>query len=61
MLDNKPAWKSKTLLMTAFTAVMPFIPGLGEWVAAHTELYSCGVAFAFAVLRFVTKDKLGIR
>ena len=56
---KKPAWKSKTLWSSILIAIAPLFPPAQAWIAANPEVYNAVLGGLFAVLRFVTKDKLG--
>jgi hypothetical protein len=62
---SKPAWKSKTMIAGAVTALLPFIPGVGPvvtaWVAANPEAFSAALGVLFSVLRVVSKDKVVVK
>lgn len=59
---NKKSYLSKTLWISAITAVAPlFTPGLSAWISSNPELFSGIVGILFTALRVVTKDKLVIK
>lgn len=61
IMDNsKPVYLSKTLWVNLIMAVGAFIPGVGEWIQAHPDLFAGVFAVINVILRLLTKDKLSI-
>lgn len=58
---GKSPFKSKTLVAAALTAVTPFVPVLGPWVAANPQLWSVALGVIFGALRLATKNKIEIQ
>lgn len=60
MENTKKPWLSKTVWLNVLALVGQFIPGVGEWSAAHPDIILSGFAIANIILRALTKDKLSI-
>ena len=58
-MDKKP-WLSKTIITNALLAVLAFVPGGKEYVAAHPDMVMMGWAAVNIVLRLITKGKITI-
>lgn len=59
-MENKKPWQSKTNWAALIVAVSAFIPQVGQWIAANPEMYGMALGGLFAVLRAVSKGKIGI-
>lgn len=59
--ETKKIWQSKTLWLSFFSAAAALIPGADVWVKANSETFVTGLALVFALLRFVSKDKIVIK
>lgn len=61
VVDAKKPWQSKTIWITAITALAPLaIPGASQWIASNPELFSGVLGALFAFLRLVSSDKISI-
>lgn len=59
--ENKKPWLSKTLWMNLLMAASSFIPSVGSWMSAHTELVMAGWSALNMALRLITKDKISLQ
>ena len=61
MNGPKPVYLSKTFWMSLIVALAPLAPQVSEWIAANPSAFSAICGGVFAILRFVTKDKVVIK
>jgi len=57
---KKVFWKSKTFWASVVTGALGYIPGVQDFLVANPEAVTSFLGVLFAVLRFVTKDKIVI-
>ena len=60
ILGKKP-WLSKTLWVSLIFAIAPFVPPISAFIAAYPSAVGVAVSGVFAALRFMTKDKIGVK
>lgn len=59
-MEQKVAWKSKTVWVALVAAVAAFIPGVQAWISANPDTYGSILSGVFVALRFISKDKIVI-
>ena len=59
--EKKPAWTSKTFWMSLIVALAPLVPSVSDWITINPGAFSGILGGVFAILRFVTKDKVVIK
>ncbi len=59
-MNSKNPLQSKTLWVSLIVAVAAFFPGVQALVASNPEIIGVVVGGIFAVLRLVTKGKIGV-
>lgn len=57
-MDKKPFFKSKRFWSAVITAVAPWVPYVGPWIAANPELYAALMAGLFGSVGAVSEKKL---
>lgn len=61
-METKKPWQSKTLWLSAITALAPLAcPPLAAWIAVNPDLFSAALGALFGGLRVVSKDKVVIK
>ena len=55
---EKKLWESKTIWVSAITAVLSFNPQASDWIKGHPEFYSSIIAVVMCGLRLITSSKV---
>lgn len=58
--EKKVFYKSKTFWVSVATGLLGWIPGVQEFLVGNPEIVTTALGVVFAILRFVTKDKIVI-
>lgn len=58
-LEKKP-WQSKTLWLSALTAIAPLFPTANDFITSSPGTFGAILGVAFFVLRLVTKGSITI-
>lgn len=59
---SKKPWESKTLWVSAITAIAPLVaPPLNVWIAANPDLFASALGLMFMGLRMITKGEVSIK
>jgi len=56
----KKPWQSKTNWVALLVAVLGFVPGVGEFIAARPEVASVIVGLLMAGLRWVSNGRISL-